>query len=45
MTICQAALLGFFLLGASPLSAEEWKHEIAPYVWGAAMDGSSGVGS
>lgn len=27
-----------------PLQAEDWTHEIAPYVWGAGMDGTTGVG-
>ena len=25
-------------------NASEWQHEIAPYVWGSAMDGTVGVG-
>lgn len=29
---------------ASPASAGEWKHEVAPYLWGAALDGSVGIG-
>jgi hypothetical protein len=32
------------LLATSPLQAEEWTHELAPYMWGAGMDGSTGVG-
>ena len=27
-----------------PLQAEDWTHEIAPYVWGAGMDGTTGLG-
>lgn len=37
--------VGVLLLAAGPLHAAEWKHELAPYLWGAAMDGTSGVGS
>ncbi len=37
--------IGVLLLAAGPLHAEEWTHEIAPYLWGAAMDGTSGVGN
>ena len=29
---------------ASPASAAEWSHDFAPYVWGAAMSGTTGVG-
>jgi hypothetical protein len=38
-----AALLCSALLVAAPVHAEEWKHELAPYVWGAQMDGTAGV--
>jgi hypothetical protein len=38
------ATAGVLWLAAGPLHAEEWKHEIAPYLWGAALDGTSGVG-
>jgi hypothetical protein len=32
-------------LAAPPVLADDgWKHEIAPYVWGSGMDGSTGVG-
>jgi hypothetical protein len=40
----QAACLGLTLLAAAPLQAAEWKHEIAPYVWGAAMSGATALG-
>lgn len=40
----QAALLGTALLAAVPLHAAEWKHELAPYVWGSAMNGTTAVG-
>jgi hypothetical protein len=33
------------VLAAAPLHAEEWKHEVAPYLWGAAMDGATTVGT
>jgi outer membrane receptor protein involved in Fe transport len=29
---------------ASQANAGEWQHEIAPYVWGSAMDGTVGIG-
>lgn len=41
----QAALLGTALLTAAPLQAAEWKHEFAPYVWGAGIDGTTTVGT
>ncbi len=40
-----ASAIGIVLLAAGPVHAEEWKHEVAPYLWGAAMDGTSGVGN
>jgi opacity protein-like surface antigen len=40
----QAALLGTALLAAAPLHASEWKHELAPYLWGTAMDGTAATG-
>lgn len=30
---------------ASVAHAAEWKHEIAPYVWGSSMQGTVGVGA
>lgn len=41
----QATLVGLALCVGAPLHAQEWKHEIAPYMWGAAMDGSTTIGS
>ena len=32
------------LLAVAPLHAAEWKHEVAPYMWGAAMSGTTAVG-
>jgi hypothetical protein len=29
---------------ATPAAAAEWKHEIAPYLWGSAMEGTVGIG-
>jgi hypothetical protein len=29
---------------ATPAAAAEWKHEIAPYLWGSAMKGTVGIG-
>ena len=29
---------------ASQANAAEWQHEIAPYLWGSAMDGTVGIG-
>jgi hypothetical protein len=40
----QTVLAGLALLAAAPLHAEEWKHELAPYVWGSAMEGTTGIG-
>lgn len=40
----RTALLGTVLLASSPVQAGEWKHEFAPYIWGAAMDGQSALG-
>jgi hypothetical protein len=37
-------LAGLALLAATPLHAEEWKHELAPYLWGSAMEGTTGIG-
>lgn len=39
----QATLLCAAMLAAAPLHAEGWTHELAPYVWGAGMDGTTGV--
>jgi len=30
---------------ANPAHAAEWKYEIAPYLWGSAMEGTAGVGT
>ena len=38
----QVALLGTALLVAAPLHAEGWTQELAPYLWGAGMDGTDG---
>ncbi len=40
----QTVLAGIALLTAMPLHAEEWKHELAPYMWGSAMEGTTGIG-
>ena len=41
----RAAVAAFTLtLVATPASAAEWKHELAPYVWGSAMEGTVGIG-
>jgi opacity protein-like surface antigen len=29
---------------STPAAASEWKHELAPYVWGSAMEGTVGIG-
>lgn len=31
-------------LFAMPLQAGEWEHELAPYLWGSAMEGTTGIG-
>jgi hypothetical protein len=40
----QTVLAGLALLAATPLHAEGWKHEFSPYLWGSAMEGTTGVG-
>lgn len=40
----RSTLLGIALLAATPLHAEGWTHELAPYLWGSGMNGSAGVG-
>jgi hypothetical protein len=40
----RAALLGFALCACGSVQAQEWTHEFAPYVWGAAMQGKTQVG-
>jgi hypothetical protein len=39
-----AAAIGWALLSAAPLHAADWKHEVAPYLWGAAMSGTTAIG-
>jgi len=36
--------IGVVLLAATPLQAAEWKHELAPYMWGAAISGDTTAG-
>lgn len=40
----QGLVLGIAFLASAPLQAGEWQHEIAPYIWGAALEGQSGIG-
>lgn len=40
-----AAVVGLSALAAAPLHAAEWKHEVAPYLWGAAMSGTTAIDS
>jgi opacity protein-like surface antigen len=41
----RAAAAGVVLVLASiPAAASEWQHELAPYVWGSAMEGTVGIG-
>ena len=40
----QTVLAGLAMLAATPLHADEWKHELAPYLWGSAMEGTTGIG-
>jgi hypothetical protein len=44
--ICHAPVLaiGVSVLASTPLHAAEWKHEVAPYVWGAGMSGTTAIG-
>lgn len=38
--------IAFLALASScPAGAAEWKHELAPYVWGSAMDGATTLGT
>ncbi len=39
-----ASMISALLLAATPLQAAEWKHELAPYVWGSAMSGTTTTG-
>jgi hypothetical protein len=41
--IGRSLIVGLALHASAPLHAAEWKHEVAPYLWCAAMDGTSGV--
>jgi opacity protein-like surface antigen len=34
-----------FTMAATPAAAAEWKHELAPYLWGSAMEGTVGIGA
>lgn len=34
----------FLVCASAPVHASDWEHEVAPYLWGAALDGRSGVG-
>lgn len=38
------ALLTIVFLASSAAQAGDWQHEFAPYIWGAAMEGQSGLG-
>jgi opacity protein-like surface antigen len=38
-------LIAATVLAAAPLHASDWQHEFAPYLWGAALDGTTGVGN
>lgn len=42
-SLCLAALGAATLLAATATHAEGWKHELAPYLWGAGMNGTTGV--
>lgn len=45
-TVARSAVLAAVLsFAALPAGAGEWKHEFAPYLWGAAMSGQAGVGA
>lgn len=39
-----AAVAALALVASASVQAEGWKHEFAPYLWGAAMDGTAGIG-
>ena len=42
--VFQSSILVMALVATAPLQAEEWKHEIAPYLWGSGLDGTTGAG-
>lgn len=43
--VARTAAFGMLMTATTPLLAEEWKHEIAPYIWGSAINGTSEVGN
>jgi hypothetical protein len=43
--VARTAAFGMVMFATTPLSAEEWTHEIAPYLWGAGLNGTSEVGN
>jgi len=40
----QTLLAGFAMLAATPLHADEWKARACAYLWGSAMEGTTGIG-
>ena len=42
--VLQSSILVMALVATAPLQAEDWKHEIAPYLWGSGLDGTTGAG-
>jgi hypothetical protein len=40
----RAVLVSSVLLFAAPAQSQGWKHELAPYLWGAGMNGTTGIG-
>ena len=44
LTVLRLRTLALALLASSPLQAADWTHEIAPYLWGAGLEGTTAVG-
>ena len=43
-SITRTMVLAAAILASAPLQAGGWTHEIAPYLWGAGLEGTTGVG-
>jgi len=42
--IRELRVLALALLASTPLHAADWTHEIAPYLWGAGLEGTTAIG-
>lgn len=43
-SIAKPMVLAAAILASAPLQAADWTHEIAPYLWGAGLEGTTAVG-